>query len=144
MSARPCLFFLTSFANTTSSAFTKSRTRSLAPSSSLSILAIKSLRSLLLIFKKSFASRSDLLAKDFLKMRSKERSDLIAKMLKDEEGAKERVRDFVNALEVVLAKDVKKNKQGLADIAIVRDYLGDRAPSMKMLLEHLALSLPSF
>jgi len=89
-------------------------------------------------------SRSDLLAKDFLKMRSKERSDLIAKMLKDEEGAKERVRDFVNALEVVLAKDVKKNKQGLADIAIVRDYLGDRAPSMKMLLEHLALSLPSF
>ena len=80
----------------------------------------------------------------FLIANQKERSDFITKLLKDEDGAKERVRDFVNALEVALAKDVKKNKQGLADIATVRDYLGDRAPSMKMLLEHLALSLPSF
>ena len=82
-------------------------------------------------------------AKGFLGMGSKERSDLIAKMLKDEEGAKERVRDFVNALEVALSKDIKKNKDALGDIAIIRDYLGDRAPSMKMLLEHLALSLPN-
>jgi len=92
-------------------------------------------------------SRSDLLAKDFLKMRGKERSDLIAKMLKDEEGTKERVRDFVNALEAQLFEGHQmsvKTREALQDIATMRDYLSDRAPSMKMLLEHLALSLPSF
>ena len=82
-------------------------------------------------------------ARRFLKMAGKERSEMIAKMLKEEEGLKERVRDFINALEIELSKDVKKNKQGLEDIAMVRDYLGDKAPSLKMLLEHLALSLPT-
>ena len=82
-------------------------------------------------------------ARQFLKMGGKERSDFITKLLKDEEGTKERVRDFVNALEIELVKDVKKNRQGLEDIAMVRDYLGDRSPSLKMLLEHLALSLPA-
>ena len=86
---------------------------------------------------------SSLHAVQFLKMAGKERSDFIAKMLKDEEGTKERVRDFVNALEIELVKDIKKNRQGLQDLAMVRDYVGDRAPSLKMLLEHLALSLPT-
>ena len=79
----------------------------------------------------------------FLKMAGKERSEMIVKILKDDEGVKERVRDFINALEIELSKDVKKNKQGLEDIAMVRDYLGDKAPSLKILLEHLALSLPA-
>ena len=79
----------------------------------------------------------------FLKMAGKERSEMIVKILKDDEGVKERVRDFINALEAELSKDVKKNKQGLEDIAMVRDYLGDKAPSLKILLEHLALSLPA-
>ena len=86
---------------------------------------------------------SSLYAKEFLQMGGKERSDFIVKLLKDEEGLKERVRDFINALEIELSKDVKKNKQGLEDIAMVRDYLGDKAPSLKILLEHLALSLPA-
>ena len=79
----------------------------------------------------------------FLKTGGKERSDVIAKLLKDDEGVKERVRDFVNALEIELVKDIKKNRQVLQDIAMVRDYVCDRAPSLKMLLEHLALSLPT-
>src|SRR3989344_1358906 len=81
----------------------------------------------------------------FLKRGGKERSDFIAKMLKDEEGTKERVRDFINALETELAPRVQNAaaRQGLEDIAMVRDYVGDRAPSLKMLLEHLALSLPT-
>ncbi len=69
---------------------------------------------------------------------------MIATMLKDDEGVKEYVRDFINALETELSKNVQKNRQGLEDIAMVRDYLGDKAPSLKMLLEHLALSLPTF
>ncbi len=86
-------------------------------------------------------------AKQFLKMAGKERSETIAKILKDEEGAKERVRDFINALETECMKlnfaQKAEGRQGLQDIAMVRDYVGDRAPSLKILLEHLALSLPT-
>ena len=81
----------------------------------------------------------------FLHSSGKERSDFIAKILKDEEGTKERVRDFVNALEAKLVDGHPmslKVREGLEDIAMVRDYLGDRSSSLKMLLEHLALSLP--
>ena len=79
-------------------------------------------------------------------MAGKERSEFIAAILKEDEGLKERVRDFVNALEAELTGSLQKNprgRQGLEDIAVVRNYLGDRAPSLKMLLEHLALSLPT-
>jgi len=83
-------------------------------------------------------------ARAFLTMSGKDRSDLIAKLLKDDEGTKERVRDFVNTLEAELASRTRdaKVRQGLEDIAMVRTYLADRSPSLKMLLEHLALSLP--
>jgi len=85
------------------------------------------------------------LAVQFLKASGKDRSDLIAKLLKDDEGVRERVRDFVNALEAELYKKVgePKARQGLEDIAMVRQYLGDRSPSLKMLLEHLAVALPT-
>lgn len=83
-------------------------------------------------------------AQDFLNSSGKERSDFIAKLLKDDEGVKERVREFVNGLEAELyghMADVKV-RQGLEDIAMVRGYLADRSPSLKMLLEHLAVALP--
>lgn len=83
-------------------------------------------------------------ARKFLKAQGKARSDMVAALLKDDEGAKERVRDFVNALEVQLSKKIKDPaaRESLQDIAKVRDYLRDRSPSLKMLLEHLAVSLP--
>ena len=82
----------------------------------------------------------------FLRASGKERSEFITKLLKNEEGVKERVRDFINALEAqcVAQKAMQKpeGRQALQDIAMVRGYLADRSPSLKMLLEHLALSLP--
>lgn len=90
------------------------------------------------------ASQKD--AKKFLNLSGKDRSDFITKLLKDDEGTKERVRDFINALEIELHKNIQdpKTRQGLVDISMVRDYLRDRSPSLKMLLEHLAVSLPLF
>lgn len=85
-------------------------------------------------------------AKRFLKLSGKDRSDFLVKLLKDDDGVKDRVRDFINALETELAARPEKSadvRRGLEDISMVRDYLRDRAPSLKMLLEHLALSLPS-
>ncbi len=87
---------------------------------------------------------SDLEARTFLAASHKTRSAQIAVLLDDDEGVKERVREFVNALEIELAKEIDdpKVRESLQDIARVRDYLRDRSPSLKMLLEHLALCLP--
>jgi len=87
---------------------------------------------------------SQSLAATFLKSTHKARSDQVAKLLKDDEGARERVRELLMGLEIELQKHIKdpKARVGLEDIAKVRSYVGDRAPALKMLLEHLALSLP--
>ncbi|HEY6020464.1 MAG TPA: hypothetical protein VIY48_11300 [Candidatus Paceibacterota bacterium] len=68
----------------------------------------------------------------------------IPALIKEED--KERVREFLDAMESQLHPRMgePKVRAALADIAMVRDYLRDRSPSLKMLLEHLALSLSSF
>lgn len=86
-------------------------------------------------------------ASKFLKSAYKERSAQVSALLKEEDGAKERVREFLNSLEKLLhtAHDKKPSpelREALSDIALVRDYLSDRSASMKMLLEHLAAVLP--
>lgn len=87
-------------------------------------------------------------AKKFLKSSSKDRSAYIAKLLKSDDNAREVVQALLNDLEVELAKGLTKAKgnktliNGLEDIAKVRSYTNDRAPALKMLLEHLALALP--
>jgi len=69
--------------------------------------------------------------------------DDIAALIKEED--KHRVREFLDAMEAQLRTKIAdpKARAALQDIAMVRDYLRDRSPSLKMLLEHLALSLPS-
>ena len=98
-------------------------------------------------------------AKQFLAAPYKERSEMIVKMLKptktkaeadtenaggDEDSAKEQARELLNALEVLLHKDIAKKeiRDALADIAHFRTYLADRSPSLKMILEHFAVTLP--
>jgi hypothetical protein len=84
----------------------------------------------------------------FLAASQKTRGAEIVKLLKDEDGLRERVRDFLNALEQALYPMLQKSsgkkeiREGLEDIARIRSYANDRSPSLKMLLEHLALSLP--
>jgi len=84
----------------------------------------------------------------FLKAPYKARSAVIAELLKDDEGARERVRAFVNGLEVefhaklLQSQGKKEFREALEDVARVRSYTGDRSPAFKMLLEHLALALP--
>lgn len=94
------------------------------------------------------ASTSNKEAKAFLKASPKERSEQIAEMLEEEEGTRERVREFLNALERELYAGFKKKgaaraelARGLEDVGLFRTYLGDRAPSVKMMLEHLAATL---
>jgi hypothetical protein len=107
---------------------------------------LPTLRSRMLAYPDPLESGPELaLAKEFLAASGKARSDLIAAVLKDEEGTKERARDLINALETELSKQMgdPAARQALEDIAKVRDYLRDRSPSLKMLLEHLAVCIPA-
>lgn len=83
-------------------------------------------------------------AAEFLSEPYAMRSAMIAELLDEEEGVGERVRDFLNALETTLYERPRDSfiREGLHDIAKIRSYLNDRAPSYKMLLEHLAATLP--
>lgn len=90
-------------------------------------------------------------ASDFLASAYVKRSAWVTAFLKnDDEDMREQTRIFVNALESLLydalPKAAEKSKQdildGLTDIAHFRGYLADRAPSLKMILEHFAATLP--
>jgi hypothetical protein len=103
------------------------------------------LKSRMLEYPDKFESgKSDGAAEKFLSLPRKERSEEIAALLKDDENVRERVREFLAALEQTMAPHIGTPavRKGLEDIAMVRGYLSDRSPSLKMLLEHLALSLP--
>jgi len=84
----------------------------------------------------------------FLKGNSKVRSEMITKLLKDDD-VREPVRELLQGLEAELHKHLQKSKgnkevlEGLSDIAKVRSYANDRSPSFKMLLEHLVIALPT-
>jgi DNA polymerase III delta prime subunit len=110
---------------------------------------IPTLRSRFLMYPSELQKNPTQSAASFLKSSYKIRSAEITKLLKDEEGARERARDFLVGLEQALyaALQQSKNKKdfvaALEDIAQVRNYLGDRSPSLKMLFEHLALALPT-
>jgi hypothetical protein len=82
-------------------------------------------------------------AKKFIKLEVKERIeyvDEIAKRISDEEATKSEAVEFLSALEVVLSENTEKNTKALKAILKARDYMNDRAPSVKQLLEFVALS----
>lgn len=86
-------------------------------------------------------------AKKFLSSSYKDRSAMAAEMLEDDdEDSKEKVRDLLNGIESLLAPKLSASteiRQSLEDIAKFRSYVNDRAPSLKMILEHFALTLPT-
>jgi len=83
-------------------------------------------------------------ATEFLASPYKKRSDWVAAFLKDEEDARERTREFFTELEAALHPHMSSAtvRTALEDLTHLRQYLNDRAPSLKMILEHLAVTLP--
>ena len=100
----------------------------------------------------------------FLAASYKTRSEWLAQFLKparrdegtgkeEDETVRQKARDFMNALEAALYPHLENIpiekfeqkravREGLADIAHFRQYLSDRSPSLKMIFEHLAATLP--
>ena len=86
-------------------------------------------------------------AKEFLTWPYKKRSDWITALLKEDEDSRERVRIFLNELEEELHTKITESRdvrESLFEIAHFRQYLSDRSPSLKMILEHFAATLPLY
>ncbi len=87
-------------------------------------------------------------AEEFLKATIPERLKMIEQFTKvkaDEKGeAKEAARVFLESLEHALYVDLSNQKDTapLENVLTAKRYLSDRSPSVKLLLEHLALTTP--
>lgn len=86
-----------------------------------------------------------LLVESFLQGTVPVRLKAVQKLLKEveeQDAGKGRIFDFLDVLERAVAEDTKSNAKVLSEILEVKKYSRDRAPSVKLLLEHLALLLP--
>ena len=86
-------------------------------------------------------------AKQFLGMSAGEKVafvDALAADISDEKKPKRAALEFLDSLESLLAPDSKsiaKNAQALHSIIKTRSYLRDRSPSIKQLLEYVAVTV---
>jgi len=89
-------------------------------------------------------------AQAFLKSNVTKRLEIVKKFVEEitkEKKTKQDAINFVSAVESVIYENsktvdgLKKNKKTLEAIGLVRNYIHDRAPSVKMLLEYMALNV---
>lgn len=72
----------------------------------------------------------------------------LAKKIGEKEGAKKEITEIINGMEVIFEKFVfdggkwKAAAKAMEEIQRSRQFLADRGSSAKMILEHLALTLP--
>ena len=104
---------------------------------------LPTLRSRLLILDKQENEEFSSEVVKFLKLSKKDKVafvDELAKRISDEEATKSDALEFLAQLESVLHKNgVEKNSNALKAIMKARDYMNDRSPSVKQLLEYVAL-----
>ncbi len=73
-------------------------------------------------------------------------------LVKDAAGDKKIALEFLNELEIMLSEKMEKEKRPVIDALVSsleelrknRSFLFDRAPSPRMIVEHLALTMPKF
>jgi DNA polymerase III delta prime subunit len=118
------------------------------PSTNCLIATLKS--RLIIVEHKSNESAQKIKVKEFLKSSIGERMEMIKGLsedIKDEKESKIEVLNFFNGLGKELSKNIDlKDKalvKALEDIEKMRLYAGEQSPSLKMLMEYLALTLPT-
>jgi DNA polymerase III delta prime subunit len=84
-------------------------------------------------------------ARKFLRMTSVKKLDYVKKLVDDiskEKLTRQDAIDFLDAVEgeIHAKRNLKEHMKTLEAISLVRKYIYDRAPSVKMLLEYMALS----
>jgi DNA polymerase III delta prime subunit len=96
---------------------------------------------LFVISKKEVSTIDEKTTSSFLKKSKADRLKFLKKMI--EEKDKQDAIRFVDGLEQALCDDVVANAHALQEIEQLKRYLHDRSPSAKMILEHIALTIPS-
>ncbi len=110
---------------------------------------IPTLKSRLLITEHESLGKTKTNAKAFLKASVGERMNIVkmlAESVSDKEESKIEIVKFLNSLEAEFSNLPSKNLERLKNIETlenVRSYASDPSPSLKMLLEYLALNLPT-
>ncbi len=109
---------------------------------------LPTLRSRLFIIKSSENSQNTQVIKEaenFLKLSKKDKVafvDELAQKISDEKAQKSDAQEFLAALEIVFYKKHKiAHTKSLSVILKARDYMNDRSPSVKQLLEYVALNV---
>jgi predicted RecB family endonuclease len=95
------------------------------------------------------SARRDLATTDasvFITSSIKERLEIVKKLIDDiskEKKTKQEAIDFLEAIQAAIYKEkgVKNGKVILEAIETARKYANDRSPSLKMLLEYVALNI---
>jgi DNA polymerase III delta prime subunit len=114
---------------------------------------IPTFRSRLFVIDTNETGSSLINPKQFFKMSIGERMEAVKKIcgsISDEEESKIEIIKFLNSLETELKKTInflKTEKDELSmfeEIEKIRQYAGEQSPSLKMLLEHISLTLPVF
>jgi DNA polymerase III delta prime subunit len=77
--------------------------------------------------------------KKFITATIGERRDMLKDIIKEKD--RKRARLFIRELEKLLHSDVKKNAQSLREVAIAQKYISDKSSSVKMLLEHICVTI---
>ena len=85
-------------------------------------------------------------AEKFISADAAKRLEIIKKLMEDitkEKKTKKDAIDFLNAIQSVIytKRGVKTGKIALESIETARKYMNDRSPSMKMLLEYVAMNI---
>ena len=79
-------------------------------------------------------------AQEFLSAVPKDRIKIIANLVENKDRVQ--ARDLLDAIEAVLHKEgVRDHAEALDELAFIRRYLADNSSSLKMLLEHLAVTI---
>lgn len=116
---------------------------------------IPTLKSRLMVIETVISSskNDDLKINDFLKMIVGKRMNIVKEIyesMKDEEKSKIEIIKFINSIEkevknkIPVSKITNDNIKIFENLEKVRVYAGEQSPSLKMLLEHIALTLPVF
>ncbi len=108
---------------------------------------IPTLKSRLLIVQHGSANSTKIEAKDFLKANVGDRMDMVKKLAEDisnEEESKIEVVKFMNSLEKeIFSRKGLSSPATFESLGKMRQYASEQSPSLRMILEYLALSIPN-
>jgi DNA polymerase III delta prime subunit len=113
---------------------------------------IPTFRSRLFVIDTNETGNSLINPKQFIKMPIGERMNAVKEIcgsISDEEESKIEIIKFLNSLEIELKKKInflrteKEELNMFEEIEKIRQYAGEQSPSLKMLLEHISMTLPA-